>query len=97
MQMKTQTKRLFTFKLKTCHARFLPLHTSNNNQQLAGFLLLDSLYLATLRIWRKETLIHWNPGYAQTRWIGRFLTLDKIDNQHREPAQSNGKATTEQH
>ena len=78
-------------ELKTCHACFLLLHTSTtNNQQLPGFLLLDSLYLARILARRiLGTLIHWNTGHTETHRIGRFLTLDEFDkeNQHRDPAQ----------
>jgi hypothetical protein len=106
MKMKTQTDdsspALCNVKLKTCHARFLPLHTSTTtNNCLASFSWTRSTWLP-YGSGQKDTLIHWNPGHAQTRWIGRFFTLDKIDNQHREPAQRHGtetqhRATAEQH
>jgi hypothetical protein len=89
----TLSSRLCNIKLENL-PRLLPAapHFNNNHRQLAGFLLLDSLYLAPDLTHKDITHIHWNPGHARNRKIDPGFTLDKFGN--REPAQRTSTETT---
>jgi hypothetical protein len=105
----TLSSRLCNIKLENL-PRLLPAapHFNNNHRQLAGFLLLDSLYLAPDLTHKDITHIHWNPGHARNRKIDPGFTLDKFgnreraqrtstENQHRDnSSRGNSTQTTEQ-